>query len=84
MRKSVLGGTVMQTVQVRLTNAQIIEEFVREVSKINTDIDMVHDRYVIDAKSILGILTMNLAKPLQLNIHSDDKSIVSGIARFMI
>ena len=38
------------------------------------DFDLVSGRYVIDAKSIMGIFSLDLSKPIDLNIHAEDNS----------
>ena len=49
-----------------------VKAFVNDVTKFNTDFDLVSGRYVIDAKSIMGIFSLDLSKAIDLNIHDDD------------
>lgn len=56
-----------------------VKDFTNETNKFNSDIDIIRDRYVIDAKSVLGIYTIDLTKPVTVKINSDDKA---EIARF--
>ena len=42
------------------------------ITKFDYDFDLVSGRYVIDAKSIMGIFSLDLSKPIDLNIHADD------------
>lgn len=56
-----------------------VRDFTNEANKFNSDIDIIRDRYVIDAKSVLGIYTIDLTKPVTVKINSDDKA---EIARF--
>ena len=49
-----------------------IKSFVNEITKYDNDFDLVSGRYVIDAKSIMGIFSLDLSKPIDLNIHADD------------
>jgi len=44
---------------------------VNEITKYDNDFDLVSGRYVIDAKSIMGIFSLDLSKPIDLNIHAD-------------
>ena len=46
--------------------------FLTFVLKYDNDFDLVSGRYVIDAKSIMGIFSLDLSKPIDLNIHADD------------
>ena len=49
----------------------IYKSFVNEITKYDNDFDLVSGRYVIDAKSIMGIFSLDLSKPIDLNIHAD-------------
>lgn len=62
----------MKTVQISLNSIDKVKAFVNDVTRFNTDFDLVSGRYVIDAKSIMGIFSLDLSKPIDLNIHDDD------------
>ncbi len=61
----------MTTVQISLNSIDKVKHFVNAISKFDFDFDLVSGRYVIDAKSIMGIFSLDLSKPIDLNIHSD-------------
>ena len=48
-----------------------VKNFVNILSKFECDFDIVDKRYVIDAKSIMGIFSLDLSKPIDLNIHAE-------------
>ena len=50
-----------------------IKNFSSEVVKFGSDIDLVKGRYIIDAKSTIGIFTLDLSSPVDVVIHSDDE-----------
>lgn len=60
----------MQTVQISLNSIDKVKSFVNDVTKFDYDFDLVSGRYVIDAKSIMGIFSLDLSKPIDLNIHA--------------
>ena len=62
----------MKTVQISLNSVDKVKSFVNEITKYDYDFDLVSGRYVIDAKSIMGIFSLDLSKPIDLNIHADD------------
>lgn len=62
----------MKTVTISLNSIDKVKTFVNEIAKFDSDFDLVSGRYVIDAKSIMGIFSLDLSKPIDLNIHSDD------------
>lgn len=49
------------------------QNFLKDVEKFNSDVDMIRGRYLIDAKSTIGIFTFDLSKPIDVEIHSDDE-----------
>ena len=61
----------MKSVQISLNSIDKVKSFVNEITKFDNDFDLVSGRYVIDAKSIMGIFSLDLSKPIELNIHSD-------------
>lgn len=64
----------MKTVQICLDSIDKVKSFVNEITKFDTDFDLISGRYVIDAKSIMGIFSLDLSKPIDLNIHAEDNS----------
>ena len=61
----------MKTVQISLNSIDKVKSFVNDISKFDFDFDLVSGRYVIDAKSIMGIFSLDLSKPIDLNVHAD-------------
>lgn len=76
----------MKTVQVSLNSIEKVKGFVNLVSKFDSDFDLVSGRYVIDAKSIMGIFSLDLSKPIELTIHDLDKadSIIESLKDYII
>lgn len=62
----------MKTVSISLNSIDKVKSFVNDITKFDTDFDLISGRYVIDAKSIMGIFSLDLAKPIDLNIHGED------------
>lgn len=62
----------MKTVKISLNSIDKVKSFVNDITKFDYDFDLVSVRYVIDAKSIMGIFSLDLSKPIDLNIHADD------------
>ena len=65
----------MKTVQISLNSINKVKSFVNEITKFDNDFDIVSGRYVIDAKSIMGIFSLDLSKPIDLNIHATEADI---------
>lgn len=62
----------MKTVKISLNSIDKVKAFVNDVTKFDTDFDLVSGRYVIDAKSIMGIFSLDLSKTIDLNIHGEE------------
>ena len=62
----------MKTVQISLNSIDKVKAFVNDITKFENDFDLVSGRYVIDAKSIMGIFSLDLSKPIDLSIHAED------------
>lgn len=62
----------MKTVQISLNSIDKVKSFVNAITQFEFDFDLVSGRYVIDAKSIMGIFSLDLSKPIELVIHAED------------
>ena len=67
----------MRTVQVNINSIDKVKTFVNTVTAYDAEFDLVSGRFVIDAKSIMGIFSLDLSKPITLNIHADGDSVDS-------
>ncbi|MDD5900588.1 MAG: HPr family phosphocarrier protein [Lachnospiraceae bacterium] len=76
----------MKTVKISLNSIDKVKAFVNEITKFDSDFDLVSGRYVIDAKSIMGIFSLDLSKPIDLNIHAQDNldAILSALAPYIV
>ena len=61
----------MVTVKISLNSIDKVKSFVNDITKYDYDFDLVSGRYVIDAKSIMGIFSLDLSKDIDLNIHAE-------------
>ncbi len=75
----------MTTAKININTINDVKDFVSIVSKCDYDVDIISGRYAIDAKSIMGIFSLDLSKELTLNIHSDScGDFLDEIARFIV
>ncbi len=76
----------MKTVQISLNSIDKVKSFVNDITKFDVDFDLVSGRYVIDAKSIMGIFSLDLSKSIDLNIHDDDgiDNILSALEPYIV
>lgn len=62
----------MKTVTIKLTLAENVKAFVNAVNRYPYDVDLRSGRHVVDAKSILGIFSLDLGKPITMEIYADN------------
>lgn len=75
----------MHTVQINLNSIDKVKAFVHSVNTFNTEFDLVSGRFVIDAKSIMGIFSLDLSKPINLTIYNeDDAEIMESLKPFLV
>lgn len=76
----------MKTVKISLNSIDKVKAFVNEVTKYDAEFDLVSGRYVIDAKSIMGIFSLDLSKPIDLNIHGENNidEILAKLDEFIV
>jgi len=75
----------MKTTTVLLSAINDVKEFVNIVSKFDFDVDMISGRYAVDAKSIMGIFSLDLSKPIRVDIHCDDcGELTAAIDKFTV
>ena len=75
----------MKEFTVRIVTIEDVKKFVSTVMRFDYDIDLIAGRYAIDAKSIMGIFSIDLTKELKLVAHTDDTTeLEAAIADFIV
>ena len=76
----------MKSVKISLSSIEAVRNFVEVVRKFNEEIDLSSGRYVVDAKSIMGIFSLDLSQPLDMIIHKDGdvSDILEAIAPYTV
>lgn len=64
----------MKKATIMLATINDVKNFVSEVSMCDYDVDLLSGRYAVDAKSIMGIFSLDLSKSIELEAHTDDAS----------
>ena len=76
----------MKSVLISLNSIEKVKSFANEIVKFENDFDLISGRYVIDAKSIMGIFSLDLSQDITLNIHaadSDMDAILTALAPYI-
>ncbi len=75
----------MKSIPIKLSFAEEVKAFVNVVSRYPYDMDLRAGRHVVDAKSILGIFSLDLSKPISLEVYSDDcQDLMNDLKAFTI
>lgn len=70
--------------KIRLNATEDVKEFVQAASKCDFDVDISYNRVIIDAKSILGILSMDLTRVLAVTCHGEDHEFNRFLQKFAV
>lgn len=79
-------NAIMTSVKIMLTTISDVQSFVNTMIKCPFDVDLVSGRYIIDAKSIMGIFSLDWSKPIQAEIHADPeecKNFIESLKPFL-
>ena len=75
----------MKSVTIRLNYAEEVKTFVNTVNRYPYEMDLRSGRHVVDAKSILGIFSLDLSKAISLDIYSDEcDALIQDIQQFVV
>ena len=76
----------MKSILIQLNSVDKVKSFVNTISMLDGEFDLGSDRYVVDAKSIMGIFSLDLGKTLRLDIHNEaeEAKIIESLKEFIV
>ncbi len=75
----------MKIVKIKLVSIDDVKDFVRKSNELNCEADLSLGKYVIDAKSIMGIFSLDLSRELELSVHSDNcEDFIAEIGKYIV
>ena len=75
----------MKVINIKISTIEEVKEFVRLVTAFDGEIDLKSGRYVVDAKSIMGIFSLDLLSPIEMTIHSENcNELVEKLKPFIV
>jgi len=74
----------MKTVFVNLNSVDKVKQFESDICKLDGDFDLVSGKYIVDAKSMMGIFSLDLSKPVQLNVHQETQEKIDALAKYFV
>lgn len=73
-----------RAIEINLKTIKNIQLFVKEMEELDADADLISGKYIINAKSILGIYSLDLTQPLILRIHSEKELNLSFLDKYKV
>ena len=74
----------MRNVFISLPTPETVQAFVNTLAGMDGDFELITDKYILDARSLMGIFSLDLQKPIQLRIHNDTQRNCEQLERFMV
>lgn len=75
----------MYKTTIELDTIEDVKDFVNIVNKYDYKIDLITSRYTVDAKSLMGIFSLELSKPIEMKIYSDNyKSLIEELKEYIL
>lgn len=77
----------MQEIQISLRTIEDVKQFVQTITMFDGEFELISGKYVVDAKSILGLFSVDLSKPVILRIEvagSKMKEVLNAIAQYRV
>lgn len=75
----------MKETTILLSSIEAVKEFNRIVTFYDGDVDLVSGRYIIDAKSIMGIFSLDLSKPINIQVYGEDpEKLIEQLKPFVV
>ncbi|MBQ9415935.1 MAG: HPr family phosphocarrier protein [Clostridia bacterium] len=76
----------MKSKKIQLVKIQDVQELVTILINFNGDVDLISGRYVVDGKSLLGIFSLDLSKPIEIRVHNDAvaEKLFAAIAKYVV
>lgn len=79
------GGKFMNAVSIKLSLAENVKYFVSIVNKYPYEIDLRVGRHVVNGRSLLGIFSLDLSKPIALEVYADScEDLMDALRPFII
>jgi PTS HPr component phosphorylation site. len=75
----------MTNLSIKLSTIEDVRAFVNAVSKYDIEVDLQSGRYVVDAKSIMGIFSLDLLNPIEMTIHSENaEKLIEEVKKYIL
>lgn len=73
----------MQQVTIRLTSAEQVQRFVKTLTALDGEFELISGKHILDARSLMGLFSLDLANPIPLKVYNDSAENLSAIAPYL-
>lgn len=73
----------MRQVLIRLSSTEQVQSFVRTLTALRGDFELISGKYILDARSLMGLFSLDLSKPVPLRVYDDSAENLGAIAPFI-
>ena len=73
----------MRQVLIRLRSAEQVQSFVRTLTALSGDFELISGKYILDARSLMGLFSLDLSKPVALKVYDDSTENLKAIAKYI-
>ena len=73
----------MRSVYISLPSVNSVQKFVATVSRLEGNFDFQSGNYILDARSLMGIFSLDLSQPVLLNIQNDTEETMQALKNFI-
>ena len=74
----------MENVYVSLSSPEIVQRFVETLTRLEGDFDLISGKYILDGRSLMGIFSLDITKPIQLRVHNNSEENMDALHPFMV
>lgn len=73
----------MRQVYIRLTSAEQVQHFVKTLTTLSGDFELISGKHILDARSLMGLFSLDLSHPVPLKVYDDCTANINAIAPFL-
>lgn len=73
----------MRQMMIRLARSEQVQSFVKTISALDGDFELVSGRHILDARSLMGLFSLDLSKPIVLRVYNDSAGNLNALAPYL-
>lgn len=74
----------MREVSIRLATSGQVQRFVKAITPLDGDFELIHGKFLLDARSLMGVFSLDLTQPITLKVYKDSLDNLEAIRPFLV